>query len=347
MKSDIAGTGSITARPSRSLRGSLLDFVGNTPLLRLNRMFSGFRHQVSAKLEFLNPTGSVKDRMALYIVEEAERSGQIKPGDLLVDNSSGNTAVSVGMVAACKGYRSLFAVPDKTSQEKIDLIRSMGSGVVICPTDVPHNDPRSYYQMARRLAKERGGFLIDQYHNPKNIESHFKTTGPEIWDQTGGDFDVFVAGIGTGGTLSGVARYLKSRNPGIRVVAVDPVGSIFYDQIVSNHLTEPGRYYVEGLGSDVPCGALDISVIDEIVQIDDQESFDLARRLIRMEGLIAGGSSGSVLAGVLKWGLEQKEPLRIVTILPDSGMRYVSKFLNNDWMLGKGFSIEEENPQVR
>jgi cystathionine beta-synthase len=223
----------------------------------------------------------------------------------------------------------------------------MGSEIIICPTDVPHDDPRSYYQMARQLAKERGGFLIDQYHNPKNIDSHFHTTGPEIWEQTGGNIDAFVTGIGTGGTLSGIARYLKSRDRKIRVVAVDPVGSVFYNQILHNRIDEPGRYYVEGLGSDVPCGALDISVIDEIVQIDDQESFDLARRLIRTEGLIAGGSSGSILAGLLKWGSAQEEPLRIVTILPDSGMRYVSKFLSDDWMRKKGFSLEPMDDLAR
>jgi cystathionine beta-synthase len=325
---------------------SLLDFVGNTPLVTLNRLAPELPHQIDAKLEFLNPTGSIKDRMALYIIEDAERNGLIHPGDLLIDNSSGNTAVSVGMVGACKGYRTMFTVPDKTSQEKIDLIRSMGSEVVICPTDVPHDDPRSYYEMARRLAKEKGAFLIDQYHNPKNIDAHFATTGPEIWEQTGGEIDAVVAGIGTGGTLSGIGRYIKSKNPAIKIVAVDPIGSIFYDQIVNDRLIEPGRYYVEGLGSDTPCGALDPAVIDEIVQIDDQESFDWARRLMRTEGMIAGGSSGSALAGLWKWASRQSTAQRIVTLLPDSGMRYVSKFFNDDWLRQKGFSFEPGGPSA-
>jgi len=320
-------------------RNPVLDLVGNTPLVSLKPIVPGFIHTVYAKLEFLNPTGSIKDRMALYIVEDAERRGLIRPGDLLIDNSSGNTAVSVGMVGAAKGYRTLFSVPDKTSREKIDLIRAMGSEVVICPTDVPHDDSRSYYSTARRLAVERPGFLIDQYHNPKNIECHWATTGPEIWRQTGGEFDVFLAGIGTGGTLSGVARFLKEKNPKIRVVAIDPIGSIFHDFIKFNEIVEPGRYHVEGLGSDVPCGALDSTVIDEIVQIEDQESFDACRALIRREGLVVGGSSGSALAGLIKWAQKQSKPQRVVTILPDSGMRYLSKFLSDEWMMEHGFRI--------
>ena len=320
-------------------RNGVLSLIGHTPLVALRRVGKEMGHNVFAKLEFLNPSGSIKDRMALYIVEDAERVGLIRPGDLLIDNSSGNTAVSVGMVGACKGYRTLFAVPDKTSQEKIDLIRALGSEIVICPTDVPHDHPDSYYQTARRLAKERPGFLVDQYHNPKNIECYFATAGPEIWEQTGGQIDVFVAGIGTGGTLSGIARYLKMRNPQIRVIAVDPVGSIFYNMIRFNELIEPGRYYVEGIGSDVPCGALDTSVIDEVIQTDDQEAFAVARELVREEGLIVGGSSGSAVAGLMKWAKGREGPLNIVTVLPDSGMRYLSKFLSDDWMRSTGFGL--------
>ncbi|GAB4325895.1 MAG: hypothetical protein Kow0074_20020 [Candidatus Zixiibacteriota bacterium] len=280
--------------------------------------------------------------MALYIIEQAERDGKIRPGDLLIDNSSGNTAVSVGMVGACKGYRTLFTVPDKTSQEKIDLIRAMGSEVIVCPTDVAHNHPDSYYSTARRLATERPGFLINQYHNPKNIDSHYHSTGPEIWEQTGGQVDAVVAGIGTGGTLSGIGRFLKERNPSIRIVAADPVGSIFHDYVKFDRLIEPGRYFVEGVGTDVPCDAFDPSVVDEIVQVDDQEAFTLARRIVRNEGMIVGGSSGSAMAGLLKWAASQpaKPKLKIVTLLPDSGMRYVSKFLNDKWMHDHGFALE-------
>jgi cystathionine beta-synthase len=189
------------------------------------------------------------------------------------------------------------------------------------------------------LAKERPGFLIDQYHNPKNIECHFETTGPEIWEQMGGQIDALVAGIGTGGTLSGVARYLKMRNPQIRIVAIDPVGSIFYNMIRFNELIEPGRYHVEGIGSDVPCGALDVSVIDEVIQTDDREAFAVARRLVREEGLIVGGSSGSAVAGLIKWAKDQHRSLNIVTILTDTGTRYLSKFLNDGWMRDAGFEV--------
>ncbi len=319
--------------------GGILGLIGNTPLVAFQHVGKELGHNIFAKLEYLNPSGSIKDRMALYVIEDAERNGIIKPGDLLVDNSSGNTAVSVGLVGTCKGYRTLFAVPDKTSQEKIDLIRALGSEVVICPTDVPHDDPRSYYMTARRLAKEKPGFLVDQYHNPKNIECHFKTTGPEIWEQTGGQIDAVVAGIGTGGTLSGIGRYLKMRDPRIQIVAVDPIGSVFYDLLRFNKLIEPGRYHVEGIGSDVPCGALDASVIDEVIQTEDAESFAAARDLVRREGMIAGGSAGAAVAGLLKWAKSQKRPLNIVTILTDTGMRYLSKFLSDDWMKRTGFEV--------
>ena len=324
--------GSLTTGPQ-----SVADLIGQTPLLPLRTASNDLGHNVLAKLEFLNPSGSIKDRMARYIIERAEQEGLIHPGGLLIDNSSGNTAVSVAMIAAVKGYRSLFTVPDKTSQEKLDMIRALGAEIIVCPTEVPADHPDSYYSAARRLAGELGGFLIDQYHNPWNIDSHYETTGPEIWDQTKGAIDVFVAGIGTGGTLSGVAKYLKEQNPDIRVIAVDPVGSIFYKLFYDNELTEPGRYYVEGLGSDTPCNALDMSMIDDIVQVDDDESFKAARRLAAEEGLIVGGSSGSAVVGLYQWARGKTGRLNIVTILPDSGMRYLSKFLSDAWMRKHSF----------
>jgi len=319
---------------------TILDLVGNTPLVRLAKTVRDLPHRVYAKLEYLNPTGSVKDRLALFVIEEAERSGVIKPGDLVIDNSSGNTAVAVAMVARQKGYRAMFTVPDKTSQEKIDLIRAMGAEVVICPTDVPHDHPDSYYSSARRIAKERGAFLVDQYHSPLNIECHYRTTGPEIWQQTRGEVDVFIAGIGTGGTLSGIARYLKEVKPTVRVVAVDPIGSIFHDIFKHNRESEPGRYYVEGIGTDTPCRAMDFSVVDEVIQTDDAEAFPEARRLVMDEGLIVGGSAGSCMAALRKWVAAHpgNANLSVVALFADSGMRYLSKFLSDKWMAEKGFA---------
>jgi cystathionine beta-synthase len=322
-----------------AINENVLSLIGNTPLVKLQNVCGSGPHTVLAKLEFLNPSGSVKDRMSLYIIEDAEKQGLLQPGGLIIDNSSGNTAVSVAMIAAIKGYRSLFTVPDKTSQEKIDLIKSLGAEVVICPHEVPHDHPDSYYSTARRLAVERGAFLINQYHNQKNIEAHYRTTGPEIWRQTGGKLDIFVAGIGTGGTFSGIARYLKEKNPAVVNVAVDPVGSIFFDHITSGKKVEPGGYKVEGIGTDVLTGAMDFSTVDKIIQVDDRQAFLAARDLVRREGLLAGGSSGSVIAAINKLipSLSSSVGKTIVTLLPDSGMRYLSKFLSDSWMRQHGF----------
>lgn len=321
---------------------SILDLIGNTPVVRLGKTVEDIPHRVYAKLEYFNPSGAVKDRLAKFVLEEAGRRGQIHPGDLVIDNSSGNTAISVALVARQMGYRALFTVPDKTSQEKIDLIRALGAEVVICPTDVPHDDPRSYYSSARRIAKERGAYLVDQYHNPLNIEAHYRTTGPEIWQQMDGRVDVFIAGIGTGGTLSGIARYLKEVNPSVRVLAVDPVGSIFDDLFAGRPESEPGRYYVEGIGTDTACGAMDFSVVDEVLKSDDTAAFLEARRLVMDEGLIVGGSAGSAMDALRKWTSAHPDlrDLNIVTLFADSGMRYLSKFLSDEWMTAKGFSAK-------
>ena len=316
---------------------SVLSLIGNTPLVALQKMFSDTPHTVLAKLEFLNPSGSIKDRMGLYIIEDAEKRGLIKPGDTIIDNSSGNTAISVAMIGAIKGYRTLFTVPDKTSPEKIDLIKSLGAEVVICPHDVPHDHPNSYYSTARRLAEEMGAFLIDQYHNKKNIECHYVTTGPEIWTQTGGKFDLFVAAIGTGGSFSGAARYFRENNPRIKNIAVDPAGSIFYDYLKTGKTVEPRAYKVEGIGTDVLTQAMDYSVVDEVMQVDDAQAFQAARELVRQEGMIVGGSSGSVVAAIRKLAPELTKPQTIVTIFADSGMRYSSKFLSDRWMQEHGF----------
>lgn len=314
-----------------------LSLIGHTPLVKLRRLFSDTPHTVLAKLEFLNPSGSIKDRMSLYIIEDAEKRGVIKPGDTIIDNSSGNTAISVAMIGAIRGYKTMFTVPDKTSQEKIDLIKSLGAEVVICPHEVPHDHPDSYYSTARRLADEMGAFLVDQYHNKKNIECHYVTTGREIWEQTDGKFDFFVAGIGTGGSFSGAAQYFREKNPNIKNIAVDPVGSIFYDYLKAGRNVEPQAYKVEGIGTDVLTRAMDYSVVDDVVRINDRQSFAAAREVVLQEGMLVGGSSGTVVAAIEMLVAELDQPQTIVTIFPDTGMRYLSKFLNDNWMRKFGF----------
>ncbi len=326
--------------PSQTPTGrthSLLSLIGNTPLVKLQHTLTDSPHEIWTKLEFLNPSGSVKDRMALYIIEDAEQDGVLAPGDLIIDNSSGNTAVSVAMIAAVKGYRSLFTVPDKTSDEKIDLIKSLGAEVVVCPHDVPHDHPDSYYSTARRLAEEKKAFLINQYHNKKNIDCHYYTTGPEIWQQTGGEFDYFVCGIGTGGTFSGIARYLEEKKPEIKNIAVDPAGSLFYDYLKTGKIVEPCAYKVEGIGTDVLTEAMDYDVVDEVIRVDDKAAFAAARRVVRAEGMLVGGSSGSVIAAIEELAKSCTAPSRFVTIFADSGMRYLSKFLSDSWMNQQGF----------
>jgi cystathionine beta-synthase len=322
----------------KKIIGNILEGIGGTPLVRLNKIGAEFETEILVKPEFLNPGGSVKDRMALYIIEQAEKAGRLKPGGIIVENTSGNTGVGVAMAAAIKGYRAIFTMPDKMSQEKINMLKSFGADVVITPTDVPADSPESYYETAKRIARETpGAFYLNQYHNQDNIEAHYHSTGPEIFEQVDGRLDAFIADIGTGGTLSGTARFLKEKIPGIRIIAVDIKGSVFYDYFKTGELPDPFVYQVEGIGDDQLTGAMDFSVVDDMVQVDDRESFAMARRLCTEEGLFAGGSSGSAVAGVIKYLAGQPDTKRVVTVLPDSGSRYLSKFYNNSWMKEKGF----------
>ena len=317
---------------------NILHGIGETPLVRLNRIGSEFETEILVKPEFLNPGGSVKDRMALYIIEQAEKTGQLKPGATIVENTSGNTGVGVAMVAAIKGYKAVFTMPDKMSQEKVNLLKSFGAEVIVTKTDVPADSPESYYETAKRIARETpGSFFINQYHSQDNIAAHYHTTGPEIYEQVDGVLDAFIADIGTGGTLSGSARYLKENIPGITIIAVDIKGSVFYDWFKRKVMVEPFVYQVEGIGEDQLTGAMDFSVVDDMVQVDDRESFLMARRLCTEEGLFAGGSSGSAVAGVLKYLKGHTGLKRVVTILPDSGSRYLSKFYRDEWMKEKGY----------
>jgi cystathionine beta-synthase len=326
---------------------NIYDAIGNTPLLKLKKLNQNLSSDIYAKVEFVNPAGSVKDRMAHFIIEDAERRGLLKPGGTIVENSSGNTGAALAMIAAVKGYRCIITMPDKMSMEKQNLIRAFGAEVIVTPTDVPADSPESYYSVARRLAGEiPGAYYPDQYNNPMNIEAHYRTTGPEIWNQLKGDLDIFVAGIGTGGTLSGVGRYLKEKSPAIRIIAVDPEGSVFYDYFKTGRLPEPHVYQVEGIGEDYLVDAVDFSIIDDIVQVNDRDSFLTARKLARMEGLFAGGSSGSAVWAALQVARQQDAPRKIVVILPDSGSRYLSKFYNDEWMRKSGFLEKEEEQAI-
>src|SRR5690606_30665514 len=323
-QSTVSQDASASRRPD--VLDSVLGAIGETPLIRLNSVARGHEASVLAKAEFLNPGGSVKDRIGIAIVEDAERSGQLKPGGTIVEATSGNTGVGLAIAAAIKGYRTVFVMPDKMSDEKIQLLRAFGARVVVTPTAVEPDDPRSYYSVANRIVAETpNAILANQYHNPVNPEAHVQTTGPEVWRQTQGQVDVFVAGMGTGGTISGVGRYLKQQNPAVQIVGVDPVGSLLYEYFHTGKLGEAVTYRTEGIGEDFVPSTTDFSVIDDVVQVDDRESFLMTRRLVREEGLFVGGSSGSAVAGALKY--VEKASLgpdkTVVVLLPDSGSRYL------------------------
>ncbi len=329
-----------TENNDRFYAGDITETVGNTPLVRLRSLPDelGIEATVLVKLEFLNPTGSVKDRMAVYLLREAERKGELKSGGTIIEATSGNTGAAVAMFAAAFGYKAILTIPDKMSKEKVDSLKAFGAEVHVCPTAVPPDSPDSYYETAKRIQSETpNSYLIGQYTNLDNIEAHYRTTGPEIWRQTGGKIDVFVGGIGTGGTVSGTAKYLKEQNPNIEVVAVDPEGSVFYNYFKDKKMIEPHPYLVEGIGDDFLCPTLDFSVIDEIYQVSDKECFLMTRQLTRQEGIFGGGSSGGIVHAALKHAKKVKAGQIMVVILPDHGSKYISKIFNDDWMQEKGF----------
>ncbi len=328
---------------SQNLRvyDDILQAIGNTPLVQLRQLGRGLPCPVYAKVEYFNPGGSIKDRIAVNIIEEAERSGRLRPGGTVVEATSGNTGLGLAIVCAKKGYKAVFVLPDKMSQEKIQLLRAHGARVVITPTAVEPEDPRSYYSVSRRLVEETpNAILANQYHNPENPRSHYQTTGPEIWDQTGGRVTDAVIGMGTGGTISGVGRYLKEQNPDVRIVGVDPVGSLLLETWQQGHVPEdahPKTYKIEGIGEDFLPSTLDLSVIDDVIQVGDREAFLAARRLVREEGIFAGGSSGAAVAAALEYARGLPHDRLVVVILPDSGSRYLSKFYDDEWMRENGF----------
>lgn len=334
---------------SRRVYNDILETIGNTPLIRLNSLTRGLPCPIYAKLEFFNPGGSVKDRIAVNIIEEAERLGKLKPGGTVVEATSGNTGVGLAIVSAIKGYKAAFVIPDKMSHEKIQLLRAFGARVVITPTAVQPEDPRSYYNVAKRIVAETpNAILANQYHNPENPRSHYETTGPEIWEQTQGQVTDVIIGMGTGGTITGVGRYLKEQNPGIQIIGVDPAGSILQETWREGHVpedVEPTTYKVEGIGEDFLPTTLDISVIDQVLRVTDKESFIWARRMVKEEGIFCGGSSGSAVAAAVRHAQTLDSNRLVVTILPDTGSRYLSKFFDDKWMRENGF-LEAEWEEI-
>lgn len=315
---------------------TVLETIGWTPLIRLHRVTRGIRTPVYGKAEFFNPGGSVKDRIGMPIIERAEREGRLKAGGTIVEGTSGNTGVGLAIAAALKGYRCIFTMPDKMSQEKVRLLKAFGAEVIITPTAVPPDHPDNYVVMARRIASETpNAVLADQFYNPANPEAHYETTGPELWEQTQGRITHFVAAAGTGGTITGVGRYLKERNPKIKVISGDPVGSILAEQwrAKGGAKVEGTPYKVEGIGQDKIPGTLDLTVIDEYHTVGDRESFAMARRLTREEGLFVGGSSGLIAHVALEVARRLDDPSAcVVTFLCDTGERYLSKLYSDEWM---------------
>jgi len=319
-------------------RTNILEAVGKTPLVKLQRLGADVPADIYVKCEFMNPGGSMKDRMTLHLVNQAEARGELRPGGTIVEATSGNTGSGLAMIAAVRGYQCVFVMPDKMSAEKIASLRAWGARVVVCPTAVEPEDPRSYYSVARRIAEQTSNsFYANQYHNQDNPQGHYRSTGPEIWEDTGGEIDVFVAGMGTGGTMAGVGRFLKEHKPEVKLVGVDPVGSLYYDYVKSARLTKPFTYKVEGIGEDFLPSTFDPKLLDDIVRVDDGECFLTARDLVRLEGLYAGGSSGAAVAGAIKYARQTGLKQNIVVLLPDSASKYLSKVFNDEWLRENGF----------
>ena len=316
----------------------ILEAIGHTPLVRLNRVTKDLKPQIYVKAEFMNPGGSVKDRIGMTMINDAEKRGLLKPGGTIIEGTSGNTGMGLALVAAVRGYKCVFTTTDKQSKEKVDLLKALGAEVIVCPTAVEPEDPRSYYSVAKKLAREiPNSYYPNQYDNPMNPEAHYLTTGPEIWEDSEGKITHFVCGLGTGGTISGAGKYLKEKNPGVKIIGVDPYGSLYYDFVKTGTTSKAKTYVVEGIGEDFFPTTMNLKILDDIIQVNDEECFVVARRLAKLEGLFTGGSGGGCLSGALRLAKDLGPNDFVVALLPDTGMRYLSKVYNDEWMRERGY----------
>lgn len=326
-------------------KDDILQCIGNTPIISLQKLAPNLSVNLYAKCEFLNPSGSIKDRISLYMINKAEEEGILKPGGTIVEGTSGNTGMALAVLSAVRGYKCIFVMADKQSEEKRAGLRALGAQVVICPTDVDADDERSYYQVAKRISMQTPNcFYVNQYNSLDNPQAHYCLTAPEIYEQCGDNLDYLIAGIGTGGTVSGISKYIKERNKSLKVVGVDPIGSLYYDWFYHKKLIKPHSYLVEGIGEDFFPKAMDLECLDDIVQINDEESFYMTRILVKNMGILAGGSSGACVLGALKYFYNNPQPLKngkkmnALLILVDHANRYLSKCLNDEWMKSKNFT---------
>lgn len=324
----------------------VIDIIGNTPIVKLHKVANEVESEIYVKLEYMNPGGSVKDRMGVYMCEKAVEEGRLKPGGLIIESTSGNTGVGIAMFANTYGYQCIFVMADKQSKEKIDNLKAFGAKVITCPSDVEPDDPRSYYSVAAKLAEIPNSVYLNQYANLSNGECHYKQTGPEIFQQTKGEFDVFMATVGTGGTISGCSKFLKEKMPHLKTIGVDCEGSILAHYHKTGELTKAHSYVLEGIGEDFLPDNVKFDLIDDFVVVKDEESFHMTRRMLREENIYAGGSCGAAVVGAIRYAKTLKEPKKILVILPDSGNRYASKIYNDDWMVKMGYLHEHQPDSV-
>jgi len=331
----------------KGAKANILEAIGWTPIVKLNKVTTGVDSEIYVKLEYMNPGGSSKDRIGGFIMDRAVAAGKLKPGGTIIEGTSGNTGVGLAMWAAVNGYKCIFVLADKQSQEKVNNLKAFGAKVVVCPTEVEPEDPRSYYSVSKRLAETiPNSYYVNQYDNLWNRETHVATTGPEIFEQTQGDFDVYMAGVGTGGTITGVSMYLKTKMPHLKTVGVDVEGSIVAQFARTGDLSGARSYVIEGIGEDFIPGNYDFKVIDDWVVVGDKESFLMTRALLKQEGIYTGGSGGAAVVGAIKYAKTLKEPKKILVVLPDSGNRYASKIYNDEWMMAKGYIDSAFNVQI-